>query len=68
MSPCSAPQFSQFFPYDPLAPQEAQLRLARGKDSSVNALTLLDCFAQLLPMQLEAPLDELISLFDAHLK
>jgi hypothetical protein len=45
-----------------------RLRLSCRQDSSINALTLLDCFAQMLPMQLEAPLDELAPLFEAYLK
>jgi len=44
-----------------------RLRSAVDKDSALNAVVLLDVFAQLLPMQLDEPLDELAALFDAYL-
>jgi hypothetical protein len=44
-----------------------RLRAAVEKDSALNAVVLLDVFAQLLPMQLDEPLDELSALFEAYL-
>ncbi len=44
-----------------------RLRAATEKDSSLNAVVLLDIFAQLLPMQLDEPLEELHSLFEPYL-
>lgn len=44
-----------------------RLRAACEKDSPLNAVVLLDVFAQLLPMQLDEPLDELSALFAAYL-
>ena len=44
-----------------------RLRAACDKDSPLNAVVLLDVFAQLLPMQLDEPLDGLAALFDAYL-
>lgn len=44
-----------------------RLRAAAVRDSAPNAVTLLDVFAQLLPMQLDEPLEELGPLFEAHL-
>jgi hypothetical protein len=44
-----------------------RLRAACEKDSALNAVVLLDVFAQLLPMQLDEPLEELIPLFEAYL-
>jgi len=44
-----------------------RLRAAVEKDSALNAVVLLDVFAQLLPMQLDEPLDELAALFEAYL-
>lgn len=44
-----------------------RLRAATEKDSSLNAVVLLDIFAQLLPMQLDDPLEELHPLFRAYL-
>jgi hypothetical protein len=44
-----------------------RLRAACEKDSALNAVALLDVFAQLLPMQLDEPLDELAVLFAAYL-
>ena len=44
-----------------------RFRAATEKDSSLNAVVLLDIFAQLLPMQLDEPLEELHPLFAAYL-
>jgi hypothetical protein len=44
-----------------------RLRAACEKDSALNAVVLLDVFAQLLPMQLDEPLEELAPLFAAYL-
>jgi len=44
-----------------------RLRATVDKDSALNAVVLLDVFAQLLPMQLDEPLDELAALFEAYL-
>jgi len=44
-----------------------RLRAACEKDSALNAVALLDVFAQLLPMQLDEPLEELAPLFEAYL-
>jgi hypothetical protein len=44
-----------------------RLRAACEKDSALNAVVLLDVFAQLLPMQLDEPLEELAPLFEAYL-
>lgn len=45
-----------------------RLRVATRRDSAPNAVTLLDVFAQLLPMQLDEPLEELRPLFEAYLR
>lgn len=45
-----------------------RLRSATEKDSTLNAVVLLDIFAQLLPMQLDEPLEELHPLFESYLK
>ncbi|MFH2005310.1 MAG: hypothetical protein ABI333_01870 [bacterium] len=45
-----------------------RLQEAADKDSTRNAVTLLDVFAQLLPMQLDDPLDEQLPYFDAFTK
>jgi hypothetical protein len=44
-----------------------RLRAATRRDSATNAVTLLDVFAQLLPMQLDEPLEEVGPLFGAYL-
>jgi hypothetical protein len=44
-----------------------RLRAAASRDSARSAVALLDVFAQLLPMQLDEPLDELRPLFAAYL-
>jgi len=44
-----------------------RLRAVARKDSSLNAVVLLDVFAQLLPMQLDEPLEELRPLFEPYL-
>jgi hypothetical protein len=43
-----------------------RLRTACERDSALNAVVLLDVFAQLLPMQLDEPLEELEPLFAAY--
>jgi hypothetical protein len=43
-----------------------RLREAADKDSTRNAVTLLDVFAQLVPMQLDEPLDEELPFFGAY--
>jgi hypothetical protein len=45
-----------------------RLRGVCQKDSSLNALTLLDVFAQMLPLQFDQPLEDLVPLFDAYLR
>lgn len=45
-----------------------RLRAACEKDSPLNAVVLLDVFAQLLPMQLDEPLEGLAALFEAYLR
>jgi hypothetical protein len=45
-----------------------RLRAAVERDSALNAVVLLDVFAQLLPMQLDGPLEELEPLFAAYLE
>jgi hypothetical protein len=45
-----------------------RLRAATQKDSALNAVVLLDVFAQLLPMQLDEPLEVLYPLFEAYLR
>jgi hypothetical protein len=45
-----------------------RLQEAAGQDSSRNAVSLLDVFAQLLPLQLDDALDELLPCFDAYLE
>lgn len=45
-----------------------RLRTVCGKDSSLNAITMLDVFAQILPMQFEDALDELLPSFGAYSK
>jgi len=45
-----------------------RLQEAAGKDSTRNAVTLLDVFAQLVPMQLDEVLDEQLPYFGAYTK
>ncbi len=45
-----------------------RLRSAAGRDSSRNAMALLDVFAQLLPLSFEQAIEEMKPLFDAYLE
>ncbi len=44
-----------------------RIREASKKDSTANALVLLDVFAQLLPMQFDEALEEILTCFEAYL-